>query len=378
MGDKLMKERFLVNHDMHMGPINRNLRAGDVVTWCPASDVFTVNGAELPNDGRKKDSKEGFLTAAQALEKLAYLKPDEVTVLDAVEVDGELKPKTDTLVVFPILGCLRAAEDFLCRAVQWDAVSDEQTQFLELFLEHIKDVDSLDCLERKADVDVEPINKWLQERGFSIQLNPVADGFAVASILDVLVKWLNEAQKVSIHSDKGEFPGVKLKEGVAAYRQPELHPHPVVKIRTQSDDIVCITIADTMPDDPFALNWKVEQLRNVQRPFGVEGVMFPMVNYDRMVDISWIEGMKIKPGDGDDGFYISQALQQTKFKMNEIGARAQSAVAMTFRCCAVAAPNPWVVIDRPFVLWIERPGVQMPLFAGVFAEDVWENPGGLD
>ena len=374
MSDKMMKERFLVNHDMHMGPINRNLKSGDVVTWCPVNDIFTVNGNELPNDGRKKGSKEGFGTAAKALQKLAYLKPDEVTILDAVEVQGQLKPKTDTLVVFPILGCLKAACEFLGREIEWVSTTEQQTQFLELFIEHIKDVEGLDCLERKADVSVEPINEWLKEHSFNIQLDPVTDGFAVASILDVLVKWLNEAQKVSIHSDKGEFPGIKLKEGVAAYRQPELYPHPVIKIRTQSEDVVCLAVADAMPDDQFSVNWKVEQLRSIQKPYGIEGVMFPMVKYDRMVDISWIEGMRTKAGD----YYIEQALQQTKFRMNEIGARAQSAVAMTLRCCSMAADNPWVVIDKPFILWIERPGIEMPLFAGVFAEDVWENPGGLD
>jgi len=379
MSEKMMKQRFLVNNGMHMGPINRNLAAGDVVTWCPDGDVFTINGSELPNDGRKKDSKEGFATAAQALEKLSYLKPDEVEMLDAVEVEGQLKPKTDTLVVFPILGCLQAVSDFLGYGAEWIPVKEEQTQFLELFMEHIKDVDGLDCLERRADVSVGPINAWLRERGFDIQLNPVDDGFAVASILDVLVEWLNEAQKVSIHADKGgEYPGVKLKEGVAAYRQPELYPHPVIKIRTKTDDVVCLAVADAMQDDPFSINWKIEYLRQIQKPYGIEGVMLPMVNYDRQVDISWIEGMKTKPGENDDGFYISQALQQTKFKLNEIGARAQSAAAMTLRLCAASAPNPWVVIDKPFILWIERPGIEMPLFAGVFAEDVWENPGGLD
>ncbi len=188
MSDKMMKERFLVNHDMHMGPINRNLKSGDVVTWCPVNDIFTVNGNELPNDGRKKGSKEGFGTAAKALQKLAYLKPDEVTILDAVEVQGQLKPKTDTLVVFPILGCLKAACEFLGREIEWVSTTEQQTQFLELFIEHIKDVEGLDCLERKADVSVEPINEWLKEHSFNIQLDPVTDGFAVASILDVLVK----------------------------------------------------------------------------------------------------------------------------------------------------------------------------------------------
>jgi hypothetical protein len=51
---------------------------------------------------------------------------------------------------------------------------------------------------------------------------------------------------------------------------------------------------------------------------------------------------------------------------------------MTFRCLSCAAPDPWVTIDRPFLLWIERQDVDIPLFAGVFAEDVWKEPEGLE
>ena len=64
--------------------------------------------------------------------------------------------------------------------------------------------------------------------------------------------------------------------------------------------------------------------------------------------------------------------------MNEIGARAQSAVAMTLRCASVMAEPKPIVIDRPFLLWIDRQGVDTPLFSGIFAEDVWEEPEGLD
>jgi len=375
--ESAVKQKFLVNSTMHMGPISRNLDAGDVVCWTPSLDEFTVNGVELPNDGRK-DSKEGFERAAKALEKLAEMRPEEVTIV-AMDVgeEGEA-PKTDTLVVFPILGCLQAACDYLGYDAEWVPVNDEQTQFVELFLEHLKVIDDLDCLERKADRDASVINNWLKERGFNIELRPVADGFAVASILDVLVKWLKEGDKAFVENDNGRFEGVRLKKGVAAYMQKELYPYPVVKVRTQSDDIVCMAIADSLPKDRFAINWKVEQLRAIQKPYDAQGVVFPMVKYDKMVDISWIEGMCTKPGQNDDGFYISQAIQQTKFRMNEIGARAESAVAMTFRCMAAIAPDPWVILDKPFILWIERPGVEMPLFAGVFAEDVWENPGGLD
>jgi hypothetical protein len=74
-----------------------------------------------------------------------------------------------------------------------------------------------------------------------------------------------------------------------------------------------------------------------------------------------------------ENFYIGQALQQTKFRMNEKGAKVESAVAMSLNRGMAVEPEPYV-IDRPFVLWIERPGMAIPFFAAVLCEDVWREP----
>jgi serine protease inhibitor len=64
--------------------------------------------------------------------------------------------------------------------------------------------------------------------------------------------------------------------------------------------------------------------------------------------------------------------------MNEEGARAESAAAMGFKYAAAAIGPPPYVIDRPFILWMEKEGVTMPLFVGVFAEDSWKDPRSLE
>jgi hypothetical protein len=119
------------------------------------------------------------------------------------------------------------------------------------------------------------------------------------------------------------------------------------------------------------------ELQKIKQPYACQGVAFPMVTYDEMVNISWVKGLATS-NDPNSGWAVAEALQQTKFRMNEFGARVESAVAMSFRCMAACAPDPWVVIDRPFILWIERKGIGMPLFCGSFSEDAWSNPGGLD
>ena len=378
-----MIERFVMNKETHMGPICRNLRAGDVIAWDDEQETLAINGAELRDDGRKRGSKTGFIEVARVLREFAKKDPqgrlcDILPAKDSEPSTGRCV--TDTLTIFPILGCFKASEDMLGGEQEWTPMTDVQTHFLEHFIEHMDQVDTLgENLRRKADKNVEVINSWLRENGFDIHLRPLGGSrdFYVASILDVLVEWLKEGTKTDIQNAKGTFEGVRLKSGVAAYQNTEIHPHPVVKIRTKSeDDVLCMSICGRLPEDRFSIHWKVEQLRSIQKPYSCEGVIFPMVHYDKQVDISWLKGLRTAPG--DMYWEVAEALQQTKFRMNEFGARAESAVAMGMRfCCAAAAPKPWVVIDKPFILWIERRGVSMPLFAGTFAEDVWKNPGSL-
>ena len=301
--------------------------------------------------------------------------------------------KTETQVILPILGCLKAAEEYLQGEVWqqdkdrkpiWTPVNDQQKEFLEDFMRYAGLVDSLgDNLKRKAHCSVEVINAWLKENGFDIQLSPPPPGsrtFAVASILDVLVEWIEKGSKTTIHSadTHEEFRAVKLKKGngVSAC-EAKGHPNPVVSIRTKSSDTVCMTVLDRMPEGTFGVAKKVEELRSAQREWiPSDGVVFPMVDYDSQVDISWIVNMRT--GDRPDDFRIEEAIQQTKFRMNEQGARAESAAAMTFRCLSIGGPDKTIYIDRPFMLWIEREGIVAPLFTGVFAEDSWKEPKGLE
>jgi len=128
---------------------------------------------------------------------------------------------------------------------------------------------------------------------------------------------------------------------------------------------------DSLSDGKFGIFLKVAELERVKATsHNYSGASFPMIDLDVKPDISWIKGLRI----GVD-YWVDQAIQQTKFRMNEFGARAQSAVGMTLRCKG-AGPGPHV-IDRPFLLWIQRDGMQFPLFAAVLCEDSWKEPAKL-
>ena len=46
---------------------------------------------------------------------------------------------------------------------------------------------------------------------------------------------------------------------------------------------------------------------------------------------------------------------------------------------ATALREPFVIIiDRPFYLWIERPGMSVPICSLYLTEEHWKDPGDLD
>jgi len=152
-----------------------------------------------------------------------------------------------------------------------------------------------------------------------------------------------------------------------------VHNHSVARITTKSGDKVYITPVDGLPQGRFALESKIRSIMMglEHDDHRYEGVVFPMVDYDRQPDISFLQGLNTNTV--DPGYYVVQAVQQTKFRMNEVGAHVQSAASMSVRCKSANFEQPFV-IDQPFLLWIMREGVSIPLFGGVFAEDVWTDP----
>jgi hypothetical protein len=164
-------------------------------------------------------------------------------------------------------------------------------------------------------------------------------------------------------------------EGAMFYKVPE-HPHPIVALQTKTGDVVYMTMLDSEPADEFDLIDQVEGLSHAMYPtYEYGGVIFPMVDLDQKVDISWLIGLTTTGVDGRLAT-VEQALQQNILKMNEVGARAKSAVAFTLTL-GIHMPEPDLVINGPFLVWFERSHLAKPLFAGYITQEHWKNPGSL-
>ncbi len=294
---------------------------------------------------------------------------------------------SSTAVMYPIVSALVKAEEMDGMGPDriWYPVPgrDEravmQKEFLGQDFEPChEEVGSIPEIESVASWSVADVNAFLKSRGFDIALQPMgSDSFAVGSVLGLLVEWLGGGTVTEVLAkNRRSYPGVDIKKGVTIVTSAS-HDHPIVTLQTKSGDMVSMTPIDEQLEG-FALVDKALEISggwdNLDEEH--EGVIFPMVDYNEQVDIGWLTGLRTVGNDGSLAI-VAQALQQTKFRMNEVGARAQSAVAIgVLRGGPMVKKTPFI-IDQPFLLWIERSGLSRPLFVGSFDYEHWKRPASL-
>lgn len=149
------------------------------------------------------------------------------------------------------------------------------------------------------------------------------------------------------------------------------HENPVISLPTKTADSVYLTMIEK-PADEFAMVATARRFMATRQQARTTQVLFPMVDLDVKVALEWLNGMWTLPQSGPR-LKVTQALRQTKVKMNEEGVRIQEAAAVGIAFAAVFLPHRHV-IDRPFLMWVERPGFSLPLFVGYMTEEGWKNP----
>ncbi|MHA1634606.1 MAG: hypothetical protein ACTSUZ_08640 [Candidatus Thorarchaeota archaeon] len=291
--------------------------------------------------------------------------------------------KTQTLVVYPISSAIRQAELFLENVESITTVNDIQKKFMDHIHEFCKgDIQQIKEIESIADIDNEKINAWLKERGFQIKLGPFGPGgFGVASILDLLGEWAIKGKEWSITTEENEYyPGIKMTNYGKKFYRVKDSPNFIIEIETKDSDLVYLMMEDAVPTGLELLD-HIEKIQKekMEAPFEYDGFIFPKIDLDEETILEWILDLRFETPKREVPFYIiAQALQQTKLKMNEIGFRVKSAVALGILAGAAPKRTEPYVINKPFLMWITRPGLAKPLFIGYLNKDVWKDPKGLE
>ena len=257
---------------------------------------------------------------------------------------------------------------------EWLAVNPEQEAYLKIYDNRrgakIPEIESIVSIG-----DVNPVNKFLSDRGFDIHLDPIEpDDLAIASVLELIIKWLTKGDKTTVnymgdYNDK--YKAVHLEEGVNIVYDNRANA--IAMIQTKNGDTIYITMPKIIPKNSFEVLDMARDLISTKKDYSggyyLNKVVFPMIDLDVKPDISWIIGMCDR---FREKWVISQALQQTKVKIDEEGVVVREAVAMTIRCCSMNyhEPEP-LVINKPFLFVIKREGLKEPLFSAYLDIDSW-------
>lgn len=289
-----------------------------------------------------------------------------------------------TTVVYPIVTALVKAEEIIGSGRPWRVANRMQERFLTEFFEPCRrESGSIAEIESIAAFTAEEINRFLREHGFQIKLKPFReDGpwkeFVVASVLDLLVSWLEPGTTTTLRGrDEREYAAAHLRKTMSSFYQVARHEHPIAQLKTKGNDLVYLTKLDSGLEG-FELFDYARQLAGALKPiYDYDGVIFPMVDLKQEVDVSWLIDLHTINTEGRE-VKITQALQETHLAMNEQGARAKSAFAGGIAVAAAyIPPRPDLLIDEPFLIWFQRPGLAQPLFVGRITQEDWRNPGKL-
>jgi len=293
-----------------------------------------------------------------------------------------------TMVMAPINKAIDKLEEYLGLIGKWEHTNELQKHYIYNLLcrreelRHYSDVE----LRAWASKIAAELNRILADEGFDIRLDDFGpDECGVVTILDVIVNWIVKGKVDKLTYGGMTYPAVKMKptaevDGrnklIFASQNSSSHAHPIAKIPTESGDVVYMTIADK-PLADFELMGRIDNIHQSSMQGGMyDWLKFPMVDLNHETDISWLIGMNTRDKSGDP-WIISQAKQQTKFKMNQYGARVKSAVAVSVVKACVSVEEHGLLIDKPFYLWIERPSVITPTVYAYIDVPDWKDPGDL-
>ncbi len=292
-----------------------------------------------------------------------YITKREVYMLTMKLAVKQTAQKTVTATIAPIISAIQKIEERI-HPEKRILANEQQEDFFKIFFTKKDDLQHLSQKEMEV----------------SCKINNSAQEIEVTSRLDVTLHWEKIGEQASIYVDEKTkaFEGVRLKYGFGALRVKN-HPHPIGMIHTQSEDIVYITIAER----PYGEHELLKKIRSLKNRGGTgmferyDYIEFPMVDLDKNPNISWLENLLFETQSGP--YRIISATQKTRFKMNSIGARVKSDVVLNALYTANASNiKIGLIINKPFLIWIERENVSFPIFGAYINTPDWKNPGSLD
>jgi hypothetical protein len=229
-----------------------------------------------------------------------------------------------------------------------------------------------------ASQKAEDLNAILLKKGFFVRLEDMTGHeLGIITAYDLEVELKKAVQKHLISAYGNIYPAIKMeaKNCISGKLQADFRifvepdrKRLIACLETKKGDQIYMTAAEPL-DNIYDYVGEIESFRRLTWFLAdYRELVFPMINFCRFSEIFWIEGMKMQ---NSVGFIwrISQAFQHVRFRMNELGAKTESKPA---RSSDDGSARNKFVIDQPFYLWMERPGLPFPIIYAYFDTDAWK------
>ena len=263
------------------------------------------------------------------------------------------------ITFFPVIF---AAIDVAKNKLQFTGNPKANNPSQEKFLTYRKDVKFTETeLKTEVSEDSEVVNKFFKDNGFGIKLPPCNPGdFAIGSILSLKLQWKTAGSSTTISKDKQSYKAFEL-ESFNTYIVEDKEVH---VIDSENGDQLFVFFSKE-PKDSFELQELALKYAKTGRFVKADYLTVPNVDIDtNPVPVKFLDGL------GVGTMSLASCTQQSKFSMDENGAKAESAFgALMVRSCVTFDEPVYKVIDRPFVAVVVRDGV--PVFSAYCDESSW-------
>jgi len=259
--------------------------------------------------------------------------------------------------------------------------NDGQLELISWIVKNHAEIPQLRDLTSMAGHDWQALNSFLVGHGFDplfTQFDPADMG--ICSIVKKAMQWTMAGTPTSIYCDvdgeRKQFPGFKLGDDAARIQplRDDIFTERVVVSTQGTETVYLAMLPESMegPRDGAHLLKLVRQMLGARmhlREYNQGGVVLPMISFDQVSEVSWLDGMGIITPDGKPST-LASCRQHVKFYMNEFGARLEAAFAGVVS--RGMAPKPFVV-DRHFVLAVVD-GTTSTTVLYLHPEDSWSEP----
>lgn len=204
----------------------------------------------------------------------------------------------------------------------------------------------------KAGAEVWPINTFLKDKWFTIELKDQGEWLYVASVFKQTVAWKNKGEKTQINWTDDQ---AKPKEAVKLWKdwinQYTVDDKKIFELSTRDDSKVYMMESGNMKTTPIDFYQKIRDIngkKGVASPIW-DSITFPKVDLKESGSIDWLVWAKV------GSYTVNQAKYENMLTMDENWAEAKAAVAIAWSR-GIRIPSAPDIIDGPFIVWFTKPG----------------------